>query len=581
MAENGAPIITDGSDDDDDEYILVPPRPPTAPEKFEWATPPPKPTPPPPPKPPPPPNPPPPPPDQPEPPAAQLLDDPPVEPAAPAPEKKGIRLTDGPRGEYSAADVPELREKGNTNFAKQRFENAEEWYSAAIDLAPADHQLYSNRSAAYAKLEQWGKALADARQATFLAPRWAKGYIRKGVALRGVHDLDGCARAYRTATQLEPENADLAARLAQVEELRANYGMDFRERPAADFAAMRARLFDFDDGRFDDGFADPMARAAAQLDQHERTLDGDGKSAPRDSDWFWDGVAQDFPRLVAAKRAVAGAARRVAAPLRPVHEHVWRGLIVTLLYGRLLAPALRAAAPPARRAYAALWSERAWPALVVGWCGPPSSSPQAPHVLTHPEVLLAAGACGTQPLRMPPLMCASSNSPLLSSALLCSPLLSSALLSSPAQAAGMGRLRHRLPNDLPLLPPARPPARRPRGAVGGAAVAALQAPRPGARLATRERGHGGRRRHCEGGAGEAAAARTKRRRREEGQVNSRLSGVAVDLAACGTRHGPSCGPGDEAHASWAPRRILFEVRKGRQSCKPKPWNITLNKCYTR
>ena len=578
MAENGAPIITDGSDDDDDEYILVPPRPPIAPEKFEWATPPPKPTPPPPPKPPPPPNPPPPPPDQPEPPAAQLLEDPPVEPAAPAPEKKGIRPTDGVlQGlvgrEYSAADVPELREKGNTNFAKQRFEEAEEWYSAAIDLAPADHQLYSNRSAAYAKLEQWGKALADARQATFLAPRWAKGYIRKGVALHGVHDLDGCARAYRKATQLEPENADLAARLAQVEELRANYGMDFRERPAADFAAMRARLFDFDDGRFDDGFADPMARAAAQLDQHERTLDGDGKSAPRDSDWFWDGVAQDFPRLVAAKRAVAGAARRVAAPLRPVHEHVWRGLIVTLLYGRLLAPALRAAAPPARRAYAALWSERAWPALVVGWCGPPSSSPQAPHVLTHPEAL-AAGTCGIQPLRMPPLMCASSNSPLT---LLCSPLLSSALLSSPAQAAGMGRLRRRLPDDLPFLPPARPPARRPRGAVGGAAVAALQAPGPGApgpRLATRERGHGGRRRHCEGGAGEAAAARTERRRREEGQVNSRLSGGAVD-PGCGMRHEArtELWPGRRSTCELGSSEILFEVRKGRQSCKPRNHGI--------
>lgn len=343
--DNGAPIITDGSDDDDDaEYILVAPRPATAPTpfEFEWAPPPPKP---PPPKPPPPPTQ-----QQPPDPQAAPPEVPPAEPEVPPPEKKGIRLMDGPRGEYTADDVPQLREKGNTNFARQRYVEAEEWYSAAIDLAPADHQLYSNRSAAYAKLEQWGKALSDARQATRLAPRWAKGYIRKGVALRGVNDLDGCARAYRKATELEPENTDLAARLAQVEELRAKYGMDYRERPAEDFEQMRAR-FGFE--RYDDGPADPVARAA-ELDQLERVLSQQSASV----DKFWEGLEQDLPRLFAAKRAVAGAARLVAAPLH--------GLIVTLLYGRLLAPAMQAAAPHARRAYTAVWSERAWPALVVG-----------------------------------------------------------------------------------------------------------------------------------------------------------------------------------------------------------------------
>ena len=62
-------------------------------------------------------------------------------------------------------------------------------FSKAIELDPANHVLYSNRSGAYASKKEFEKALEDATKTTELKPDWAKGYGRKGAALHGTGDL--------------------------------------------------------------------------------------------------------------------------------------------------------------------------------------------------------------------------------------------------------------------------------------------------------------------------------------------------------------------------------------------------------
>lgn len=54
------------------------------------------------------------------------------------------------------------------------FRTAIHLYSEAITLDPTHHILYTNRSAAYAKIQQFQKSLLDARKARDLNPKWAK-----------------------------------------------------------------------------------------------------------------------------------------------------------------------------------------------------------------------------------------------------------------------------------------------------------------------------------------------------------------------------------------------------------------------
>lgn len=64
-----------------------------------------------------------------------------------------------------------------------------EKFSAAIELDPTNHVLYSNRSGAYASLKNFDKAFEDAEKTTEIKPDWAKGWGRKGTALHGKGDL--------------------------------------------------------------------------------------------------------------------------------------------------------------------------------------------------------------------------------------------------------------------------------------------------------------------------------------------------------------------------------------------------------
>ena len=59
-------------------------------------------------------------------------------------------------------------------------------FSQAIELEPANHVLYSNRSGAYASTKDFQSALDDAEKTIEIKPEWAKGWGRKGSALHGI-----------------------------------------------------------------------------------------------------------------------------------------------------------------------------------------------------------------------------------------------------------------------------------------------------------------------------------------------------------------------------------------------------------
>jgi len=119
----------------------------------------------------------------------------------------------------------ELKEEGNKFFSAGDFEKAIDAWSRAITLDGDNHVLWSNRSAAYASVKDWSKALNDAKKTVELKPDWAKGYGRLGAALHGMNRFPEAEKAYEDGLKLEPNNAALKKGLDEVERAGANQGL--------------------------------------------------------------------------------------------------------------------------------------------------------------------------------------------------------------------------------------------------------------------------------------------------------------------------------------------------------------------
>jgi stress-induced-phosphoprotein 1 len=83
-----------------------------------------------------------------------------------------------------------LKDQANELFQNGDTEGAIKLFSQAIDVDPDNHVFYSNRSAAYMKVDSVSKALRDAEKCVELAPQWAKGYNRLGVAQQCLRRFD-------------------------------------------------------------------------------------------------------------------------------------------------------------------------------------------------------------------------------------------------------------------------------------------------------------------------------------------------------------------------------------------------------
>ena len=98
------------------------------------------------------------------------------------------------------------KERGNTAFKNGDFLKASQQYSMAIRLDVKNHVLHSNRSAAYASMQSWDRALEDGEKCIKLAPSWGKGYARKAAALVGKGLAGDGLKVYKKGLAAEPAN---------------------------------------------------------------------------------------------------------------------------------------------------------------------------------------------------------------------------------------------------------------------------------------------------------------------------------------------------------------------------------------
>ncbi|CAI5743112.1 unnamed protein product [Hyaloperonospora brassicae] len=109
-----------------------------------------------------------------------------------------------------AAQAEGFKAEGNARLAAQRYADAVEMYTRAIELDPDNAVYYSNRSAAYLAMgDARGKALHDAKKCIELKPDWWKGYSRKGAAEHALQRFDAARATFNEGLRLEPENSSL------------------------------------------------------------------------------------------------------------------------------------------------------------------------------------------------------------------------------------------------------------------------------------------------------------------------------------------------------------------------------------
>ncbi|KAJ9204096.1 hypothetical protein DTO021D3_3945 [Paecilomyces variotii] len=106
----------------------------------------------------------------------------------------------------AGAPTPEsdkLKSEGNAAMARKEYSVAIDFYTKALEIAPANPIYLSNRAAAYSASGQHAKAVEDAELAVVVDPKYSKAWSRLGLARYDLGDAKGAAEAYEKGIEAE------------------------------------------------------------------------------------------------------------------------------------------------------------------------------------------------------------------------------------------------------------------------------------------------------------------------------------------------------------------------------------------
>eukprot|EP01017_Pseudomicrothorax_dubius_P038414 TRINITY_DN5752_c0_g2_i5.p1 TRINITY_DN5752_c0_g2~~TRINITY_DN5752_c0_g2_i5.p1 ORF type:complete len:270 (+),score=76.74 TRINITY_DN5752_c0_g2_i5:60-812(+) len=125
---------------------------------------------------------------------------------------KNIVVTENNKVEISQEDKDEaiaLKQKGNEFYSEGKLAEAIDLYTQAINKNPLEVSFWTNRAAAYLKLGESKKALADAHQAKKVDPDWIKAYFREGEAYMQLEEYGEAAASFWEGLYKQPSNKEL------------------------------------------------------------------------------------------------------------------------------------------------------------------------------------------------------------------------------------------------------------------------------------------------------------------------------------------------------------------------------------
>jgi len=112
----------------------------------------------------------------------------------------------------------EAKDKGNKFFSAQKYPEAIQWYTKAIQYDSTDSAFYSNRAAAYMAINKFDDALKDAESCIKAKPDWVKGHYRKGLALMSLNRYGDAVRAFDRGLEVDANNADIKGKLGEAKD---------------------------------------------------------------------------------------------------------------------------------------------------------------------------------------------------------------------------------------------------------------------------------------------------------------------------------------------------------------------------
>lgn len=132
-----------------------------------------------------------------------------------------------PTSEVNKSLAEANKAEGNDFMRDCKFNEAIASYTSAIEHDPNNAIYYSNRAAAFAKLNDNKNSIIDCEKALNIDPTYSKAYGRMGLAHFNDENYEKAIAAYENAVGLDPANQPYKAQLESArDKLREKLGQD-------------------------------------------------------------------------------------------------------------------------------------------------------------------------------------------------------------------------------------------------------------------------------------------------------------------------------------------------------------------
>jgi tetratricopeptide (TPR) repeat protein len=129
---------------------------------------------------------------------------------APPPALDMARVADlEQKAKAAPADAAVRTELGNLYFDGERYDQAIEWYDAALKIEPKNVNVSTDLAVAYYYTNQADRALEQLEYSLSVDPKHLKSLLNQGIVLAwGKQDLDGAERAWEKLVSIAPASEE-------------------------------------------------------------------------------------------------------------------------------------------------------------------------------------------------------------------------------------------------------------------------------------------------------------------------------------------------------------------------------------